>query len=147
MPTVKEKIVINAPPARVFDFVTNPGNWTRYVPSLTAVTDVSSPKVEEGTTFKWEYRMFGIRQTGGGRVSENVPGRSFGLSMEGTVPVAEHYTFTPADGGGTELAVEIEYGMHNKVLEIIASSRLVEKLNKKEARHVLDTIKTFCEEP
>ncbi|GAB4483803.1 MAG: hypothetical protein OHK006_06110 [Thermodesulfovibrionales bacterium] len=144
MPKVTRKIAIKAPVSKVFEFVTNPENWTRYVTSLTEVKNLSSPKGEAGTTFFWTYRMFGMNFHGRGHITENVRNKRFGLKMEGSFPILETYTFTPADGG-TELNAEIEYEMPGKILGVVANKGLMEKINKKEADTVLNKIKLFCE--
>ncbi|MBI1921861.1 MAG: SRPBCC family protein [Geobacter sp.] len=145
MATISEKIVINAPVEKVFGFVTNPDNWTEYVTSLTEVSNVSSPGLEPGTSFDWEYRMLGIKLHGNGRISDNVKGHEFGLTMDGSIPIKEHYTFA-ANGGSTELAIRIDYEMPSLVLQKIANSSLVEKLNRREALNVLEKVKLLCEE-
>ena len=145
MPTIQEKITITAPLTKVYGFVTNPANWTEYVTSLTEVSDLSSPRLEPGTTFSWEYRMLGVKLHGTGSVVEHVHNKSFAMRMEGTVPISEHYSFSET-AGGTELAIEIKYELPVKVLEKIAKSSVVEKLNKREADNVLEKIKTLCEE-
>ena len=144
MPTINDSIRINAPVDKVFDYVTSPENWTQYVSSLTDVTNISSPGLEPGTTFTWEYKMLGIRLHGTGAVTENVANQSFAMRMESAVPFREHYRFIPVDSG-TELSVTIEYEMPNKVLETIASA-VAEKLNRREAQNILDKIKTLVEE-
>ena len=145
MPIIEQKITINAPLAKVYNFVTTASNWTEYVTSLTEVSNVSSPGLEPGTTFDWEYRMLGVKLSGTGRVTENEFQKSFGMRMEGTIPMSEHYTLREQDGV-TELAIRIDYQMPGKVLEKIANSKLVEKLNKREGENVLGKIKLLCEE-
>ena len=145
MATIKRTIIINAPVEKVFSFMTTPDNWTRYVTSLTSVSDFSSEILEPGTTFIWEYRMLGVKMHGTGVVTDNMKNAVFGTKMAGTVPVSEHYTFTPS-GDDTELAIEITYELPAKVLEKIANSSIVEKLNQKEALNILEKIKVFCEE-
>jgi uncharacterized membrane protein len=144
MARISKKIVIHSPVQEVFQFVTNPENWTRYVTSLTDVRDVSSQKVEAGTTFKWTYRMLGINSNGSGQVTENVKNKQFGMSMKGSFPIQESYTFTPVDSG-TELSVEIEYEMPGRLLKAVANTSVVEKINMKEAVNVLGKIKLLCE--
>jgi len=144
MPSIEEKIIINAPLAKVFAFVTNPENWTEYVTSLTEVSDVSSPALEPGTTFSWEYRMLGVKLHGTGSVTENVHNAIFALRMEGATRIKEHYSFSAVDGA-TKLIARIEYKMPGQVLEKIASSALAEKLNRREVENVLAKIKIFCE--
>ena len=144
MATVSKKIAIKAPVEKVFSFVVSPDNWTRYVTSLTDVRDVSSPDAGVDTTFKWEYRMMGMKFHGRGRVTENVKNRKFGLMMEGSFPITETYTFSKVDSG-TELGIEIEYEVPGKIMSVVANKGLVEKMNKKESEAVLSKIKLLCE--
>lgn len=144
MPTVTRKIVIKAPVAKVFEFVTNPENWTRYVTSLVDVRELSSPHIEPGTTFRWTYRMLGMNFHGVGRVTDNVKNKRFGMKMEGNFPILESYTFTKTEDG-TELNAEIQYEMPGKIMSVVANKGLMEKVNKKEAENVLAKIKMFCE--
>jgi len=145
MPTIKEKIIINAPVEKVFGFMTSPDNWTEYVTSLTSVTDFSSASLEPGTSFSWEYRMLGVKLSGSGSITDNTKNSVFGMKMTGAVPMSEYYTFAPS-GDDTVLSVEITYELPGKVLEKIANSRIVEKLNQREAINVLEKIKLLCEE-
>jgi len=145
MAKVSKNISINAPVSKVFSFVTSPENWTKYVTSLVDVKDVSSPKVETGTTFRWTYRMLGMNFHGKGQVTENIKNKKFGMKMEGSFPITETYNFS-SDDKGTELSVEVEYEMPGKIMSVVANKGLVEKINKKEAENVLDKIKLLCEE-
>lgn len=145
MPTIEQTILINAPVAKVYAMVANASNWTEYVTSLTDVSNVSSPGLEPGTTYDWEYRMLGVKLSGSGVVTENVFQKSFAMRMEGTIPMTEKYTMRELDGA-TELTVTIDYQMPGKVLEKIANSKLVEKLNKREGENVLEKVKLLCEE-
>lgn len=144
MPTVTKKITIKAPVAEVFEFVTNPENWTRYVTSLVDIKELSSPTIEPGTTFRWTYRMLGMNFHGVGRITDNVKNRRFGLKMEGSFPILETYAFSKVEGG-TELNAEIQYEMPGKIMSVVANRGLMEKVNKKEAEAVLAKIKMFCE--
>ena len=144
MPTVTRKIAIKAPVAKVFEFVTSPDNWTRYVTSLVDVKELSSPAIEPGTTFRWTYRMLGMNFHGVGRVTDNIKNKKFGLKMEGSFPILETYVFTKIEDG-TELNAEIQYEMPGKIMSVIANRGLMEKVNKKEAEGVLTKIKMFCE--
>ena len=145
MSAITRKITISAPLEKVFAFVTSPDNWTRYVTSLVDVRDLSSPTVEKGTTFAWQYRMLGMNFGGKGTVTENVKNEKFGMKMEGGFPITENYAFRTVDGG-TELAVEVIYETPSRILQAVSKSGLVEKLNQKEAGGVLEKIKLLCEE-
>lgn len=140
MPTISESIIINAPVDRVFRFVTNPENWTRYVESLSEVSNLSSPRMEPGTTFAWEYRAAGATRHGSGHVNQNVPNAKFSMSMDGGVELTETYTFTPREEG-TELTVQIGYGGEEPPLEASPGGTEDE-----EAGRILETIKKLCEQ-
>ena len=145
MANITRTIVIKAPVEKVFGFVTNPDNWTKYVTSLVDVRDVSSKGVEKGTTFAWQYRMLGINFGGKGTVTENAKNSKFGMKMEGGFPITENYGFKQVNGG-TELSVEVLYDIPGKIMQAVTKSAVVEKLNQKEAEGVLDKIKMLCEE-
>lgn len=145
MAKVARTIEINAPVSKVFDFVTNPDNWTKYVGSLIKVSDLTNNPPVKDTTFKWIYRMLGVDLGGKGRVSSFEKDKEFTMQMEGSFPIREIYIFD-GDDANCFLTVEVEYEMPGKILGVISKSSVIEKLNIKEADAVLDKIKTFCEE-
>jgi uncharacterized membrane protein len=144
MAIITKKVLINVPVAKVFGYVTDPENWTKYVTSLVEAKNISSPKVEKGTTFNWTYRMMGMNFHGRGHVTENTKNKKFGLKMEGSFPITESYTFLPTEKG-TELSIEVQYEMPGKIMSVVANKGLMEKINKKEADNVLSKIKLLCE--
>lgn len=144
MATISKKVAIKAPVEKVFGFVVNPENWTKYVTSLTDIRDLSSPDAEAGTTFRWEYRMMGMKFHGKGTVTEMLKNKRFGLRMEGSMPINESYLFTKTDSG-TELSFDIHYELPGRIMSVVANKGLIEKINKKESEAVLSKIKMFCE--
>ena len=145
MAKVNRSIRINAPVRKVFEFVTSPDNWTRYVTSLMAVKDQSPDLPKKGGTFGWEYKMLGFRLTGKGAVTDYARNRSFGLRLDGKATVEEFYEFIEGDDGDTTLKVRVEYEMPLKAVEQLMNTRLGEKLNSLESKHVLENIKAMCE--
>lgn len=144
MSKVSRSIKINAPVGKVFNYVTNPENWTRYVTSLVNIRNVSGKVIEVGTTFEWVYRMLGVNFSGKGRVIEYEKDKMFALSMEGAFPVRETYRFED-EAGDTKLTFELNYEMPGQLLGVIANRLVVEKLNIKEVRIVLEKVKALCE--
>ena len=144
MAHISKKIVIKAPVHEVYNFITTPTNWTRYVPHLMDVQDFSTPKLKKGTTFRWTYRKFGINLKGKGEISEMIIDYSFGLKIQKVVSVEEHYTIVP-DPKGTVVHADIRYGIPQKILDIISSPRVIEKINKRDADNILERIKILCE--
>lgn len=144
MSKVSRSVKINAPVNKVFDYVTNPENWTKYVTSLVNVRNVSSKVIEAGTTFEWVYRMLGVNFSGKGRVIEYEKDKMFALSMEGAFPVRETYRFED-EAGDTKLTFELNYEMPGQLLGVVANRLVVEKLNIKEAVTVLEKVKAICQ--
>ncbi len=145
MATIRRSVEINTPLEKVFDFVSAPGNWTRYVTSLISVDNVSDDPIKAGTTFDWTYRMLGMDFQGKGKVLEYEKNRRFSIRMEGHFPITETYDFD-GDASKTTLTVQIDYDLPGKLLGVLADRMVVEKLNVKEADTVLDKVKTLCEE-
>jgi uncharacterized membrane protein len=145
MPVVNKSVKINASVRKVFNFVTEPDNWTRYVTSLTSVKDRRKGLPETGGTFSWEYKMFGFKFAGKGKVTDFTKNKSFGLALAGKVTINESYRFTSNDDGTTTLKVRIDYEIPSKAAEFLMGTKLGEKLNGLESKHVLENIKTMCE--
>jgi uncharacterized membrane protein len=144
MTKIEKQILINCPVNKVFQFVTDPENWTKYVTSLVDVKDLSDKDASVGCTFKWTYRMLGMNFHGKGQVVENIKNKRFVLKMEGSFPIQETYNFLETDKG-TKLSIEIEYDLPKKIISLVLNKAIIEKLNKKEAENILSKIKIFCE--
>jgi anaerobic magnesium-protoporphyrin IX monomethyl ester cyclase len=138
------KININAPVSSVFEYVTNPKNWTHYVTSLVDVRNISGKTLMTGTKYEWTYRMLGINLDGTGSVVDFIKDRKFALEMEGAFPIRESFTFQ-GDTKSTLLTFEIRYNVPGKVLGVMADKLVIEKLNVTEAVAVLNKVKDICE--
>ena len=144
MAEIAKSIKINAPLSKVFDYVTDPKNWTKYVTSLVDVRNISNDVPVADTTFEWTYRMLGINNDGIGKIVEFEKDRKLAIEMEGAFPIKETYTFA-GDENSTELSFEIRYEVPGKVLGVIADKLLVERLNVMEADVTLNKVKDLCE--
>ena len=144
MAQITKSIKINAPLAKVFDYVSKPVNWTRFVTSLYDVRNVSNELPEAGTTFEWTYRMLGINNDGIGKIGDYKKNSRFTMEMEGSFPIKETFTFQ-GDDSLTELTFDIRYEVPGKVLGVIADRLLIERLNVKEVDAILNKVKDLCE--
>ncbi len=144
MSQISQSININAPLSKVFDYVSNPENWTRYVTSLVDVRNMSDDTPAAGMTFDWTYRMLGVNNDGKGRIVDFEKDKKIAMEMEGSFPIKETYSFE-GDDTSTDLKFEINYDVPGKVLGVIADKLVVERLNVKEAVAVLNKIKDICE--
>ena len=145
MAIIRKSVKINASAGKVFKVVTDPGNWTRYVTSLMAVTHLSKDAPGTGSTFRWEYKMMGVRFSGKGEVTENVRNRRFGLMLKGKATITEGYDFIPNEDGTTTLQINIEHDLPSALLNRMMDNALIRKLNNIESGHVLKKIKVMCE--
>lgn len=145
MTTISRSVKINAPVGRVFNVVTTPDNWTKYVTSLVAVNHLSKDAPAMGSRFRWEYKMMGVRFNGNGEVTENVRNKRFGLSMKGKATISEGYDFIRNEDGTTTLKILIEHDMHSDLLNKVMDNALIRKLNNIESGNVLKKIKAMCE--
>jgi uncharacterized membrane protein len=143
MSEVKQSVVIKAPVSKVFEFVTNPANWPRYVTNLMDVKDMSPDTPAGGSTFTYQYKMMGFNFEGKGSVTEYVKDKSFGLSFESVVPIKESYDFIDR-GDSTEFFFSLQYEVPGQLLAI-ANKLLIEKLSAIEAKNILEKIKVECE--
>jgi uncharacterized protein YndB with AHSA1/START domain len=144
MAHMTRSIKINAPISKVFNYVTDPGNWTTYVTSLVDIRNISDETPKAGTTFEWTYRMLGMNFDGKGSIVEFEQNRKFAMEMEGAFPIRETFVFE-GDDESTSLMFGIRYDVPGKVLSVVTNSRLVEKMNSKEADAVVERLKDICE--
>jgi uncharacterized membrane protein len=143
MSEIKQSIVIKASASKVFEFVTNPSNWPRYVTNLMDVKDLSPDVPAKGSTFTYQYKMMGFNFEGKGNVTEYVKDKSFSLSFESVVPIKESYDFIDR-GDSTEFFFNLQYEVPGTLLAV-ANKLLIEKLSAIEAKNILEKIKIECE--
>jgi anaerobic magnesium-protoporphyrin IX monomethyl ester cyclase len=141
---ISRSLKINAPVEKVFNYITDPKNWTVYVTSLVDVRNISDKKIKKGTAYKWTYRMLGVNLSGSGNIVEFRRNKEFAMAMEGSFPIREIFKFEE-DNGSTKLIFSIQYNVPGKVLGVIANRLVIEKLNVKEAVAVLNKVKAICE--
>lgn len=141
MLSISRSIVIAAPPARVFDQLTEPRNLLEIWPSL---VDVANPRVEgDGRhAFDWTYRMAGVKVRGRCDTAEaERPGRRVDRNRGG-IPSTFAWTFA-ARGDATDVTLEIEYDVPTIVR--LAAGPLLRAMNEREAETLLANLKTRIE--
>lgn len=145
MPVVTKSIEIKATVVRVFEVVTNPDNWTKFVSNLVEVSDKSADLPAKGSTFAWKYRMMGFNFSGTGSVTDNQPGESFSMAFQSKFPIKESYVFRDSGDGATVLDVTIDYEMPSPMKALFGDSSVMEKINATESQGVLEKIRALCQ--
>jgi len=138
MAKIKRTININAPVAKVFDYVDDANNFPEFWPSMVEVKDV-----KKGESFRWVYKMAGMKFEGASKVIESIANERHGTKSSSGIPNTFMWTYQP-DQGGTKLTLEIEYTVPVPLLGKLAEAFIV-KMNEREADTMLANLKTRME--
>ena len=143
MPKDETTITINAPVEKVFSYLQdNPTNLLEIWPSMVEIKDVQQlPK--GGTSFRWAYRMAGIRFKGTSEDIEYIANQRVVTKTKGGIEATYTWTFQPKDGG-TEMTVEIDWTVPVPVLGKLAEALIV-KQQEREFALVLANLKDRME--
>ena len=143
MPKDETTITINAPVEKVFSYLQdNPTNLLEIWPSMVEIKDVQQlPK--GGTSFRWAYRMAGIRFKGTSEDIEYIANQRVVTKTKGGIDATYTWTFQPKDGG-TEMTVEIDWTVPVPVLGKLAEALIV-KQQEREFALVLANLKDRME--
>jgi uncharacterized membrane protein len=110
--------LIDAPVAAVFDYYSNPANLPEIWPSMLAVSDITTDDKGNPRTFRWIYKMAGIRLKGSSRVT--VFERNRRVVTKSVEGVESYFDVSYDDKAGmTEVRERVEY----RILNCIASWR------------------------
>jgi uncharacterized membrane protein len=143
MPKIDTTITINAPVEKVFSYLQdNPMNLLEIWPNMVEIKDVQQlPK--GGTSFRWAYKMAGIRFKGTSEDIEYIANQRVVSKTKGGIETTYTWTFQPKDGG-TEMAVEVDWAIPLPVLGKLAEALIV-KQQEREFAVVLANLKDRME--
>ncbi len=142
MDKVSKNVVIDAPPKKVFDYLTEAAHLLAIWPSL---VEVSHEKIERdgGHSFDWIYKMAGVRFRGHADSVEVVPERYREDRNEGGIPSTFRWSFDPS-GDGTKVTLEVDYELPVPVLGRLAAP-ILRRVNEREAETMLHNLKERLE--
>ena len=124
MPKGETTIIINAPVEKVFSYLQDePTNLLEIWPSMVDVKDVQQLP-HGGTSFRWAYRMAGIRFEGTSEDIEYVANQRVVTKTKGGIEATYTWTFQPEDGG-TKMTVVTEWTVPIPVLGKLAEALIV----------------------
>jgi uncharacterized membrane protein len=144
MAKVVRSVTINVPVEKVFNYLEDPLNLPEIWPSLVEVSYVQRTPEVVGSTYRWVYKLAGIRLEGKAEVIEYVKNeRNVTKSSGGGVEAT--YTSTYEDiNGETKFTSETIYTIPIPVLGKLAES-FVAKLNENEADVFMANLKVRLE--
>ena len=143
MPKIERSVTINAPVKKIFDYIADPKLQVEWLPGMIEVKDIKSTKGVVGSTYKFSYKVAGMRFEGEDIVEEYIPNKKMVTRSKGGIESSWTWNFEPYNDG-TKVEVIVEYKVPIPVLGKIAEA-LVLKQNQREADHALANIKDKME--
>ena len=143
MSKVERSVTINAPVKKVFDYIANPEHQPEWLPGSVEVKDIKQTEERVGSTFKYVYKLGGIRLEGEDTTEEFIPNKRIVTRSKGGIESSWTWNFEPHNDG-TKVDVLVEYTIPIPVLGKIAEA-LVLKQIEREADHAVANIKDIME--
>ena len=142
MAKVERSITINAPVEKVFGYIGEPTNSLEIWPSIVEIKDVQ-PLPSGGKSWRWVYKMAGMRFEGTGEHTEYVANQRTVAKNKGAIESTVTMMFQP-EAGGTKVTFEVEYTVPVPLLGKVAEAFIV-KANEREAELILANLKDRME--
>ncbi len=143
MAKIEKSITINASVKKVFEYVSNAELVPEWLPGMVEVKDVKRTEEGVGSTYKWVYKMAGMRIEGETTTEEYVSEKKIVGRSKGGVNSLWTWNYKP-DNNGTKIDLIIDYTVPIPVLGKIAEA-IVLKQNIREADLALANIKAKME--
>ena len=143
MSKIEKSITINAPVKKVFDYFSNAELMPEWMPGMVEVKDIKSTKDGVGSTYKWVYKMAGMRFKGESITEEYVSEKKTVTRTKGGINSLWTWNFEPHNNG-TKIDLVVDYTIPVPVLGKIAEA-IVLKQNIREADLALANIKAKME--
>jgi len=142
MEKIRKSIFINAPPSKVFGFMSDPKHLPEVWPSMVDVKNVHT-KADGAHDYDWTYKMAGVRFHGHAETVEVKRDELRVVHNEKGIPSTFRWAFEPRDKG-TEFIAEVEYEIPGKMLSHLAAP-FVRRINEREAQMMLENTKEALE--
>jgi uncharacterized protein YndB with AHSA1/START domain len=138
----KRQAHVNAEPAKIFDWLTEPRHMLEIWPSMVDETNVEV-KPDGTHSFDWTYKMAGMKFQGHCDTIELKRDRLRVDRNKSGIPSTFRWTFEPRDKG-TDVTLEIEYEIPGKLLGHLAAP-IVRRLNERDGNTLVDNLKERME--
>jgi uncharacterized protein YndB with AHSA1/START domain len=142
MEKIRKSIFIDAPPSKVFGYLSDPKHLPEVWPSMVEVANVHS-KPDGANDYDWTYKMAGVKFHGHAETVEVKRDKLRVFHNEKGIPSTFRWAFEPHDKG-TDFIAEVEYEIPGKVLGHLAAP-FVRKINEREAQTMLENTKEAVE--
>jgi uncharacterized protein YndB with AHSA1/START domain len=142
MEKIKKTVFINAPPAKVFDYLSDPTHLPEVWPSMVDVSGVKT-KPDGANAFDWTYKMAGVKFHGHSETVEVERNHRRVFRNEKGIPSTFRWTFEPHDKG-TDFSAEVEYEIPGALLGRLAAPFL-RRINEREADTMMENTRERME--
>ncbi len=143
MPKIEKSITINAPLEEVFPYINDPNNFPEIWPSMVEVKEVNQVPEGVGSSWKWVYKMAGMRFKGSSEVTEFFANHRIIYKHKGGIAATSSVEVKPVDGG-TKYTAVIEYTVPIPLLGKLAEA-FIRRLNENEMDVLLSNLKARME--
>lgn len=144
MPRVHKEIRINAPPDAVFRLTDDPEAFPRFSPNISEVSEIHRSEGRVGDTFRATYSMLGLRMPVTFTYAEYQPGQRLAARFEGPFS-GRMATTLKARGSETDVSLDLDYELPGGALGKAMNRVLVERMQEKQAEHLLENMKLLAE--
>jgi uncharacterized membrane protein len=143
MPRIDKEIMINAPLHKIFEFMSKPSNLPLIWPSLIEVKDEKQLPAG-GYSFRWVYKMAGMRLEGPGEYIEYVPNQWLIVRTEGALRCVITATVRAKTQRQTKVTMSFDYNLPSPLINWLTGNIII-KMNEQEAELILANLKATME--
>jgi len=143
MATIDKEIIINAPPQKIFSYLSKPSNLPQIWPS---VVEIKNEQLlpNGGYRAEWVYKMAGMHLEGTGEYIDIAENRYFTIKTKGAIDSTITCTVRSMDSQ-TRVTLTIDYRVPSPLLGWLAR-RIIVKMNEQEAELILANLRAILEE-
>jgi len=121
MPVIRTEVEVDAPPSRVWQVVSEPGNLSKWDKHIVAVRGVPPGGLQVGTTYTTDVRFMGVTAHVHATVLDLVPERSSKIRLSGLIEAVVETTLAPISAERTRLAQRVDYRFVGGPLGLLAA--------------------------
>jgi carbon monoxide dehydrogenase subunit G len=130
MSEIHKSVTIDAPADKVYEFVDNPENFSKYVPNVERVVDIKRSEGRVGDSFRVIYKVMGVTFDEKFTVTEHQPPRKAGSRFEGGMRGTFDWSFE-TQGQQTKTSVDVRYELAGGALGKAIDALVLERTNEK----------------
>jgi uncharacterized protein YndB with AHSA1/START domain len=142
MEKYKKSTFIEAPPAKIFDYLTDATHFTEIWPSMVEVSNAQA-RPDGAVEFDWVYKMAGLKFHGHSETLEVQRDRVRLMRNDGGIPSTFRWSFEQHDKG-TDFSLEVEYEIPKTLLARLATP-LLRRLNERDGDTLVHNLKERME--